>query len=79
MSESVPGSKKLDIPEYQVWVVESAHQQMVNDVSDDQDLQIDVSPFIAARSGGKVNTQEQAEVFIGNGRWFMDGAREALG
>ncbi|KAM0800553.1 hypothetical protein BDR22DRAFT_889268 [Usnea florida] len=54
MSESVPGSKKLDIPEYQVWVVESAHHQMVNDVSDDQDLQIDVSPIIAARSGGKL-------------------------
>ena len=62
---SVPDFKTVDIPAYKPWVLESDHQQMVDDVGDGQDLRIDASPFISAPSGNTVDIKKQAEVFVG--------------
>ena len=63
--ESASNYETLAIPSYKAWVLESDYQQMVDRVSNDQDLQVDMSPFVAAPSGEKVDIQKQAEVFIG--------------
>lgn len=67
LRESTPhyGDKEVDMPVYKAWVVESNYQQKVTNVALSQDLQVDMSPFIAAPSDGNVNIKKQAEVFIG--------------
>ncbi|KAF5575311.1 hypothetical protein FPANT_11395 [Fusarium pseudoanthophilum] len=58
------------IPEVEAWVVESDTLQMIDDLEEDVDLQVDVSPFIGsteqnAKHPGKTSINEQVEVFIG--------------
>ena len=64
LRQSTPDYKSVSIPEYTAWVVESDHQQEVDSVGEETDLQVDVSPYIVA-SSGDVQIQKQAEIFIG--------------
>ncbi|KAK5988130.1 hypothetical protein PT974_12270 [Cladobotryum mycophilum] len=56
----------VPIPEYAAWVVESDRRWELEKIKPDVDLQVDVSPFISAAQGEKVDLAKQAEVFIGH-------------
>ncbi|KYK58972.1 hypothetical protein DCS_00099 [Drechmeria coniospora] len=52
--------------EYEAWVVESDHLWSLDDIPLDADLQTDLAPFVTGSAAdGKVNIEEQAEIFIG--------------
>ncbi|KAF3906785.1 hypothetical protein AA313_de0207401 [Arthrobotrys entomopaga] len=60
----------LTVPAVDAWILESDTLQLIDDLDDDVDLQVDVSPFIAstAKNAAKpeeTSIEEQAEVFIG--------------
>jgi hypothetical protein len=57
----------VTINKYQTWIVESNRVRKVQDIPDDVDLEVDVTPFIAedpAFDQSKV-LENQAEIFIG--------------
>lgn len=60
-----PQSAKSSFKEYQAWVIESDYLWDLDQIPDDFDLQVDVSPFIVGATGGGVDVKKQAEVFIG--------------
>lgn len=58
------------IPKVKVWVLESDKTESIDDLSEEVDLQVDVSPFITAflrddTDAKDISVDEQAEVFIG--------------
>lgn len=58
-----PAGAKVD--EVEAWVVESdCKHDIYKDLTEDDDMQVDVSPFVAAEEG-EVDIRKQAEVFIG--------------
>ncbi|EGX44202.1 hypothetical protein AOL_s00210g74 [Orbilia oligospora ATCC 24927] len=59
---SVPSG--TDITEMQAWIIESNRLRTLDHLSNDVDLQVDVSPFISTTEGD-VDIEKQAEVFIG--------------
>ena len=63
LSSQQPAAK---LPEFQTWVVESDRLQHIQDIPDDVDLEVDVTPFVeyqANSTSGVLATQ--AEIFIG--------------
>ena len=61
-------SGKIPNDSYQSWVIESDRLQHINDIPDDVDLEVDVSPFVEYTSDLNHPSiiQNQAEVFLGN-------------
>ncbi|THC90265.1 hypothetical protein EYZ11_010273 [Aspergillus tanneri] len=55
------------IKEVEAWVIESDRVQKIDDFNIEQDLQVDVSPYITTNKKrvGNINLAEQAETFIG--------------
>ncbi|KAI9648824.1 hypothetical protein NHQ30_003465 [Ciborinia camelliae] len=60
-----PEDAKGKFKEYEAWVIESDYRWELDEIPDDLDLQIDMSPFVAAQAGADPNIEQQAEVFIG--------------
>lgn len=60
-----PQSAKAYFEEYQAWVIESDYRWELDDIPDDMDLQVDMSPFVVGEAGNDPNIEQQAEVFIG--------------
>ncbi|ORY08609.1 hypothetical protein BCR34DRAFT_603467 [Clohesyomyces aquaticus] len=77
------------IPQFQSWVIESDRLRRINEIPDDVDLEVDVSPFVAYDGDPDDPTalENQAEVFIGKqnmhsgwpdqGGWTEDFSPEA--
>ncbi|KAF8535597.1 hypothetical protein BDD12DRAFT_854690 [Trichophaea hybrida] len=66
-----PVEAKDKFEEYEAWVVESNYRWRLDDIPQDYDLQVDVSPFVfstAEESIDQNHINQQAEVFIGR-RW----------
>ncbi|KAL1592605.1 hypothetical protein SLS60_011021 [Paraconiothyrium brasiliense] len=58
-----PANAKVD--EVEAWIIESDRKRDIyNDLTENDDFQVDVSPFVAAEEG-EVDIRKQAEVFIG--------------
>jgi hypothetical protein len=55
------------LPKFQSWIVESNRVRKVQDIPDDVDLEVDVSPFIAEGNPSDASKilENQAEIFIG--------------
>ncbi|KAK6524175.1 hypothetical protein TWF694_005835 [Orbilia ellipsospora] len=58
------------VPAVDAWILESDTLQYIDNLDDDADLQVDVSPFIASTATNaahpdETSIEEQAEVFIG--------------
>ncbi|KAF3936838.1 hypothetical protein ABW19_dt0204760 [Dactylella cylindrospora] len=54
------------VPQIQAWIIESDRLRTLDNLDDDVDLQVDVSPYIYAGDGGsKISIATQAECFIG--------------
>ncbi|KAK7417288.1 hypothetical protein QQX98_004722 [Neonectria punicea] len=56
----------FSIPPVQAWVVESDRKFLLDDLGEDVDLQVDVSPFVDASERAEVVIDDQAEVSIGS-------------
>ncbi|KAK6349289.1 hypothetical protein TWF730_010039 [Orbilia blumenaviensis] len=70
MTTVQPAEAQEHIKRVTCWVVESDRRWKLEELGEDVDLQVDVSPFIYATSGDSPNDEpisldEQAEVFIG--------------
>ncbi|GAM41728.1 hypothetical protein TCE0_042r15067 [Talaromyces pinophilus] len=60
-----PSAAKDEFKEYKAWVIESDYRWELDDIPEDFDLQVDVSPFVVGQAGEDVKIMQQAEVFIG--------------
>ncbi|KAL9944069.1 hypothetical protein D7B24_007914 [Verticillium nonalfalfae] len=60
----MPPEARGIVKEFTAWVVESDRLRTLEELGPEEDLQVDVSPFISAADGG-VSVADQAEVFIG--------------
>jgi hypothetical protein len=64
LSAQQPAGK---LPEFQTWVVESDRLRKINQIPDNVDLEVDVTPFV--RYEGQADTpgilETQAEIFLG--------------
>ncbi|KAG7126732.1 Inositol-1 like protein [Verticillium longisporum] len=63
-SSIMPPEARGSVKEFTAWVVESDRLRTLEELGPEEDLQVDVSPFISAADGG-VSVADQAEVFIG--------------
>ncbi|KAG7142615.1 hypothetical protein HYQ45_000982 [Verticillium longisporum] len=63
-SSIMPPEARGSVKEFTAWVVESDRLRTLEELGPEEDLQVDVSPFISAADGG-VSAADQAEVFIG--------------
>lgn len=72
-----PAEAADQVPEVDAWVIESdCARDLVKDLTESDDMQVDVSPFIAAQEGN-TSIEKQAEIFIGKkvrlDEWKKDG------
>lgn len=65
MNSIQPPVAKSSFKEYRAWVIESDYLWQLDKIPLDFDLQVDMSPFVVGVTGGNVNIEHQAEVFIG--------------
>lgn len=70
---------KVTLPTYQTWIVESNRVRKVQDVPDDVDLEVDVSPFVCDDPTSDPNNvlENQAEIFIGRRNEFTGWSNQA--
>ncbi|KAF3157407.1 hypothetical protein TWF751_002232 [Orbilia oligospora] len=65
MTTILPAEMQSVVPQVDAWIVESDRKSKLDQLNDSVDLQVDVSPFIAAAEGVAAKIDDQAEVFIG--------------
>ena len=56
------------MPKYQSWIIEGNRVRRIQDIPDNVDLEVEVSPFLSGRESESQDMiiEKQAEVFAGN-------------